>query len=269
MIKFNNIIKESISKQDMLRIYQKLYPQLSFAFEEEEAVKYMSKLIDAYAVSIGEGNRTILNKLTKDDSLRTLWDFIFEEIGHEYGSSTIELTRGLSASAYNSTFEDWKVGDVVSLEAYDSDLIGFTDDDDISDSFAKCGDGLPQGYREEDAQYSEQYQAVNTIDNWSTMIGFVFSANIPIQNNIFFAPKLLENEFFKELFELASQKNKGYSTTYELMSEREFIIRVPIDVKIIEGYVFCNDPDYMEWESVKHPWKVRREYDKLEDEGWV
>ncbi len=264
MLNLKNILQEMVSRQDVLGIYKKLYPQMSLPFEQEDAIKHFNKLIEAYAKAIGAGERGMLRHMIDSPDLHNLFLFLQEEIGHEYGSSTIKLTRGLSVSKHNEEFKDWKRGQTVILEAHANDLLGFTDDEGISAAFAKCGDGLPQGMSREDAEYGDGYQDTDATSDWPSMIGFVFEATIPI-NNIYFAPRLLESEFFKELFEVASEAGKGYTSAYELKSESEFIVGAPIQAKIVDGYVYCDDPNWSEWEDVDHPYKVRQQYDK---ENW-
>jgi len=247
-------LAESISYATLLQVYQKLYPQLSFSFDKDEAIKYLEKLILAYADAIGKGNRGQLNVLIKNPELSSLWKLLQNEIRKEYGSSHVTLYRGVSVSVYNKDFKDLKVGDIITLESYASNnLSGFTDDLDIATSFAQCGNGLPQGTRQEDQNTMDYYETTDTQD-WSSMIGFVFEAQISVLK-LYFAPKLMDNYMLKILFKEASKRSNA--TSYELSSESEWIVKMPIKTKIKSGYIYVSDPDsgYEEWEDSKHPYK--------------
>ena len=254
-----------VAKSDLLSIYHKLYPQLSLPFSEHDAESHFKALIRAYALAIGKGKRGPLNHLIQTDSdLEPIWDLMHQTIKEEYSSSNITLYRGISVNHYNGDINVLTVGDTIELGAWTSGLAGWTDDEIVATSFANMGSGLPQGSRREDLEYGD-FEEQDTTVGWEDMLGYVFEATIPVEK-IFFAPKILENEFFEELFLHASTMSNA--TKYELKSEKEFIVQMPITAKVEAGYMFERDEDMgtEEWAWSQDPKEDREEFYRLQGE---
>lgn len=262
----NQSLNEMVSKSDLLGIYQKMYPQLSLPFSEHDAESHLKSLIRAYALAIGKGKRGELNHLISTESdLKAIWDLIHQTIKEEYGSSNIKLYRGISVNHYNGEINKLTVGDSVELGAWTSGLSGWTDDESIATSFANMGSGLPQGMRRDDAELGDFVEPDTTV-GWEDMLGYVFEATIPVEK-IFFAPKLLENEFFEELFLHASTMSNA--TIYELKSEAEFIVQMPVSANVEAGYFFERYEDDFGvgeegWSWSDNPKEDREEFYRLQ-----
>ena len=266
MIKFNKILKESLSIADFDAYYHGYSPKQShFPFYDTSYLRAhmpeeFSKLINQYISAIGSNERYPLYAFYKNHL--ELFEFLQEEIKKEYGAR-IELYRGINISAYNKEWHARKVGDVVTLEATTNHLMGWTNDNSIAEGFAKMGEGLPAGASRQDWESGATQDYVDP-KHATDMLGYIFKASVPY-DKIIYAPNLFDREIKRELFAKAEKSASATATAWGLQQEQEFISLSGITTKIIEGYVFDMEHT-MDWESVECPYTEWIEMHQDEDD---
>lgn len=263
MLNLNHILKESLSKNDLDAYYHDYHAkQTHFGFYDTEHEKHLPDefitLLKRYAEAIGANKRYMLYTFYNDH--KELFEFLQKEIKKEYGPR-ITLYRGLSISAYNKEWRTKKVGNVIRLEATINQLMGWTDDWTIAESFAKGGEDLPAGASRQDAEMGDYGDASADPKDLEDMLGYLLKAEVPY-DKIIYAPKLFDKELGKELL---SKAEAGGPTAWELQQESEFISLSGIDAKIVAGFVFDNE-DAMDWYESGHPYAEWEKYHKGEDD---
>ena len=244
MLNFNNIIREASSKYR--RNMDEKIAQDDLNKEEVSALS-IARIISYYVSALGKNDRRNLYDLfinTHKDyqgAVRLIKRDIKKALG-----TNVELYRGLTITAHNGDFQDKKVGTRFKLEAYKNMCMGFTDDEYIAECFAKMGEGLPSGIRDDDV--------VDTVrpEDAKDMIGFVLRAKINT-NDIIYIPDLFDDVLSKDILKKAEKASNYNTNMHALKEEREYIVVAPQMVEIIGGYVW--DDETMEYTSSDHPYE--------------